>query len=279
MTIVIDDGHAVAGCEYEPFGGIISATGEPSRIGHFGHHSYIHDRECDLYYLLSRYYDPGTGKFLNADTFASTGQGILGNNMFAYCLNNPINFHDQSGGLPVENDEYGANPMIYKSNNFVYAIPDLIQGEIERKQRERRAKNPFNTDIQAVLEAEHFAFYKGTLYVVVPIGQEAFSFGVVFMGDQVNNRSDAIATVQHEHGHSVHFSQIGPINYLNYVAIPSLLGYWTNVPTEEYYSQPYEYVADRFGNVQRTNNGMPYQYSKTTEEWWLAYWIFTAVAP
>ena len=47
-------------------------------------------KEIGLYYLQSRYYNPTTGRFLNADTFTSTGQGLLGNNMFAYCGNNPI---------------------------------------------------------------------------------------------------------------------------------------------------------------------------------------------
>ena len=37
------------------------------------------------------------GRFINADSYASTGQGILGNNMFAYCLNNPINGSDPCG--------------------------------------------------------------------------------------------------------------------------------------------------------------------------------------
>ena len=37
------------------------------------------------------------GRFVNADAFSSTGQGILGNNMFAYCLNNPTNFVDLDG--------------------------------------------------------------------------------------------------------------------------------------------------------------------------------------
>jgi len=50
-----------------------------------------------LYYLQSRYYDPELGRFINADAFVSTGQGLLGNNMFAYCLNNPVNFIDKDG--------------------------------------------------------------------------------------------------------------------------------------------------------------------------------------
>ena len=37
------------------------------------------------------------GRFINADSYASTGQGVLGNNMFAYCLNNPTNSSDPCG--------------------------------------------------------------------------------------------------------------------------------------------------------------------------------------
>ena len=59
--------------------------------------SYICEEETGLYYCQSRYYDPETGRFLNADAFASTGQGMLGNNMFAYCGNNPVNYEDSSG--------------------------------------------------------------------------------------------------------------------------------------------------------------------------------------
>lgn len=53
--------------------------------------------------MQSRYYDPEVGRFFNADRFISTG-GILGNNMFAYCLNDPIGYSDVSGNLPVKND-------------------------------------------------------------------------------------------------------------------------------------------------------------------------------
>ena len=37
------------------------------------------------------------GRFINADNYPSTGQGLLGNNMFAYCNNNPIIYKDSSG--------------------------------------------------------------------------------------------------------------------------------------------------------------------------------------
>ena len=58
---------------------------------------YVYDRETGLYYLQSRYYDPETCRFINADVYCSTGQGITGNNMFAYCNNNPVIYYDHSG--------------------------------------------------------------------------------------------------------------------------------------------------------------------------------------
>ena len=68
-----------------------------------------HEAESGFYYLQSRYYDPVVGRFLNADEFASTGQGILGYNMFAYCLSNPARHMDDAGTAAVELfDPYGA---------------------------------------------------------------------------------------------------------------------------------------------------------------------------
>ena len=63
--------------------------------------SYVYDTETGFYYLQSRYYDPQIGRFINADAFVSTGQGLLGNNMFAYCNNNPSSCLDPYGSRPV----------------------------------------------------------------------------------------------------------------------------------------------------------------------------------
>ncbi len=67
-----------------------------------------------MYYLHSRYYDPETCRFINADAFVSTGQGIIGYNMFAYCNNNPVVCTDTAGESPASfwffifmNSEYG----------------------------------------------------------------------------------------------------------------------------------------------------------------------------
>ena len=41
------------------------------------------------------------GRFINADGYATTGQGLLGNNMFAYCNSNPVNSSDPTGRSPI----------------------------------------------------------------------------------------------------------------------------------------------------------------------------------
>ena len=65
-----------------------------------------------MYYLQSRYYDPEIGRFLNADNLVSTGQGLLGNNMFVYCLNCPVIYCDYGGNsadvIALAPDAYNA---------------------------------------------------------------------------------------------------------------------------------------------------------------------------
>ena len=57
------------------------------------------DEETGFYYLQSRYYNPELGRFISADVYLSTGQGVLGHNAYAYCLNNPNNRIDPDGEL------------------------------------------------------------------------------------------------------------------------------------------------------------------------------------
>ena len=75
-------------------------TTDTSFIGHINplrYRGYYYDAETGFYYLQSRYYDPAICRFINADTYLSTGQGMLGHNMFTYCGNNPVNYCDSSG--------------------------------------------------------------------------------------------------------------------------------------------------------------------------------------
>ena len=61
--------------------------------------TFSYDGESGLYYVSSRYYDPKVSRWINADSLFNQ-ESVLGNNMFAYCLNNPVNMTDETGNLP-----------------------------------------------------------------------------------------------------------------------------------------------------------------------------------
>lgn len=64
----------------------------------FRYRSYYFDIENKLYYLQSRYYDPETGRFINADALEYLDpETIHGLNLYAYCGNNPVMYSDVTG--------------------------------------------------------------------------------------------------------------------------------------------------------------------------------------
>jgi len=119
LHIVNTSGTPVVSYTYDPYGKPEDPTGTlASTLGAHNplrYRGYVYDTETGLYYLQSRYYDPEIGRFINADAFASTGQGILGCNMFAYCGNNPINRTDCTG----QNYVYFSDYLLYILNEVL----------------------------------------------------------------------------------------------------------------------------------------------------------------
>ena len=96
--------------EYDSWGNILSIKDENNQdisnnnthignINPYRYRSYYYDKETNLYYLNSRYYNPVWGRFINADNYVSTDTGPLGHNMYCYCNNNIINYEDSSGQI------------------------------------------------------------------------------------------------------------------------------------------------------------------------------------
>ena len=103
---------------YDSWGKKLNCTGTLAttlgKLNPFRYRGYVYDEETGFYYLKSRYYDPETCRFISADVLLSTGQGVLGHNCYAYCLNDPIKLIDTLGHRPAkgainpdgEKDEY-----------------------------------------------------------------------------------------------------------------------------------------------------------------------------
>ena len=103
MALMDEEGNIVVEYLYDAWGNLLSTTGAMANtLGIWNpltYRGYVYDHELEMYYLQSRYYDPMVGRFINADSYVSTGQGIIGYNMFAYCGNNSICRIDSVGTI------------------------------------------------------------------------------------------------------------------------------------------------------------------------------------
>ena len=106
VAILDQSGNAVVRYSYDAWGKQLSCTGTMAAtlgtLNPLRYRGYVYDQETGLYYVSSRYYDPEIGRWINADNqIAGVGGEVLGYNMFAYCMNNPVNMSDPSGNWPL----------------------------------------------------------------------------------------------------------------------------------------------------------------------------------
>ena len=115
IGIANSDGSIAANYVYDTWGKLIKITDSSGatktydttfigRINPLRYRGYYYDSDLSLYYLQTRYYDTNTGRFINADNYISTGNNIIGTNMFSYCFNNPVNLLDPSGEVAFVDD-------------------------------------------------------------------------------------------------------------------------------------------------------------------------------
>ena len=182
--------------------------------------------------MQSRYYDPELGRFINADAYASTGQGILGNNMFAYCLNNSVIFSDHSGmisgysyiAFSEELPKFDGNRSTYLPPEEKEYIMDVVSAK-------------------KILSSEDGGYYKGVWIHksdLLPSGS-GVSYVMVAIASDVNDYQ----TVMHEYGHFLHLSDVGLFTYTGAIAVPSFI--FAKLSTMgiyqgDYHSLPWEYI-------------------------------------
>lgn len=87
-----------------------------AELNPFRYRSYYFDTETGLFLVSSRYYDPETGRFISPDEISYLDSETIGGlNLYAYCLNNPVNYYDPEGVIKIA----GAPGGIFNTNGLI----------------------------------------------------------------------------------------------------------------------------------------------------------------
>ena len=160
MYLVDASGNEVAAYDYAPYGKVINITGALAEINPLRYRGYYYDSETGFYYLQSRYYDPEICRFINTDSYASTGQGFIGYNMFAYCNDNPVSLSDTSGSIPAYSlmltDSGGGsrNRYVQKKNTFLGKVFGAGASSVYQTKYEEECASKYISPVISVKKGE-----------------------------------------------------------------------------------------------------------------------------
>ena len=109
VFITDSDNICVVLYQYDAWGNIttcvdVSDGGMVSIVNPYTYRGYYYEIETNSYFLKSRYYSPELCRFISADSVDVLDEdqdNVLENNLFAYCLNNPVNMVDDDGNSAV----------------------------------------------------------------------------------------------------------------------------------------------------------------------------------
>ena len=272
----------VAEYAYDAYGNctIKLNTANVATLNPFRYRGYYFDEDMKLYYLQSRYYDPETGRFINADDVSFLDpETIHGLNLYAYCLNNPVMYSDPKGKFPLLIlaaallfTPIGSSVAQVAVSTVCYAgmaVASLFDEDI-RKDMELIAWNPFNANADNVTKSKKVSFYKGM--PVFRANTRSGSFFVILL----DRNDNAVDDVKHERGHGWQLMMMGIVNYAISVGIPSPnnLGKWGG------YKNPWETMADILGGASRTKTkeeitrAWIYHFISATSFWLTPFWWF-----
>ena len=120
------DNTGVVMYQYDAWGNMTacydtSDDGMLSIINPYTYRGYFYEFETNTYFLKSRYYNPELCRFISADGIVNANQDILGNNLYAYCSNNPVNNCDETGCGKISN---WIKSIGQKVKNWLNSVPN-----------------------------------------------------------------------------------------------------------------------------------------------------------
>ena len=138
---------------------IHNSTGSNAKasLNPFRYRGYYYDTDTGFYYLNSRYYDPATGRFINADS--QLNDGLLGFNLFAYCENNPIFYIDPQGK--------GLVSLLLCLTIIVVSVITLSSDKNQVPEYRKAAHDKYNSNTVSIINDESLANDKSKVYLYV----------------------------------------------------------------------------------------------------------------
>ena len=104
VAIADENRNIVVVYTYNDYGKLESTSGTLAEtvgaLNPIRYRGYYYDDETGFYYTDTRYYDPQTARFINADDeslIIATPMSLTDKNLYAYCDNNPISRADRDG--------------------------------------------------------------------------------------------------------------------------------------------------------------------------------------
>ena len=136
IAIVDRDSETVARYSYDAWGAVTKAetyTGltdgvDIAAVNPFRYRGYYYDSEIGMYYLQSRYYDAGVGRFINGDDAETVefDTNVLLHNIYTYCKNDVMNISDE-GGM------FSFNDLFKKFSGFIKKLFNKFMDNLKKQ--------------------------------------------------------------------------------------------------------------------------------------------------
>ena len=166
--------------------------------------------------------------------------------MYAYCMNNPVVLVDPAGTC-----------------SYISSLGGWVDcNEIDCPESKKYVAGDYSEEL-AVLRGETDRYKGVQVHKILPNDNSGFSFGDIYIGTNAGDTWADVNLLRHEFGHTVQFDNLGMVGYGMPVLVPSVSCYAIDqmgLLTAHYYSLPWEFEADTYGNVVR-NGGYDYRFA------------------